>query len=116
MKECEKDTFVNLKRYTTLQSTGLHHLNGSQGSSVQKYLSVQKIYYHWFFRGWHSKYDIALLKLTKPVILTDKVNTVCLPKNSTEVKPGTECYITGKTCNDKYQKNYKYITVHLTFS
>lgn len=96
MKECEIKGTSASERYTTLQSTGLHHLNGSQGSSVQEYLSVQKVYYHWFFHGWHSKYDIALLKLAKPVILTDKANTVCLPKNSTEVKPGTECYITGK--------------------
>lgn len=81
----------------SLQSTGLHHRNGSQASSVQESRKVQKVYYHWFFRGWHFKNDVALLKLVKPVKLSDKVNMVCLPKNGTVVKPGTECYITGKT-------------------
>ncbi|XP_066553558.1 plasminogen [Amia ocellicauda] len=39
--------------------------------------------------------DIALLKLTSPAILNDKVLPVCLPEKDYIVPSETECYVTG---------------------
>ncbi|KAL2081958.1 hypothetical protein ACEWY4_021776 [Coilia grayii] len=39
--------------------------------------------------------DIALLKLSKPAILNDKVLPVCLPEKDYIVPGNTECYVTG---------------------
>lgn len=39
---------------------------------------------------------MVLLKLNAPVVLTDHVSTVCLPKNKdTKLRVGTKCYLTG---------------------
>lgn len=49
----------------------------------------------------HIQNDIALLTLAKPVVLSDRINTVCLPQQSRQVPAGTNCYITGsqsKSC------------------
>ena len=42
----------------------------------------------------HLKNDIALLQLDRPVKLSDKVSTVCLPNQAPDLK--ANCYITGK--------------------
>ncbi|CAM9767416.1 unnamed protein product [Lampetra planeri] len=39
--------------------------------------------------------DIALIKLSSPVRMTDQVNTVCLPERDQQLVHGTMCYITG---------------------
>uniref|UniRef100_A0A3Q0QXI1 Plasminogen n=1 Tax=Amphilophus citrinellus TaxID=61819 RepID=A0A3Q0QXI1_AMPCI len=39
--------------------------------------------------------DIALLKLDRPVLLSDKVQPACLPEKDHIVPSGTECYVTG---------------------
>ena len=43
-------------------------------------------------------YDIALVKLEKPLKLSSKINTVCLPKQGQRIPVGTRCYITGTLC------------------
>ena len=40
--------------------------------------------------------DIALLRLAQRVQLSSRVNSVCLPSDSTNVATGSTCYITGK--------------------
>lgn len=40
-------------------------------------------------------YDIALVKLSSPAILSKRVNTVCLPNNQITFPAGTSCYIAG---------------------
>ena len=40
--------------------------------------------------------DIALLELAQRVRLSSRVNSVCLPSDSTNVATGSTCYITGK--------------------
>ncbi|XP_036406275.1 plasminogen [Megalops cyprinoides] len=39
--------------------------------------------------------DIALLKLDRPAIINDQVQTVCLPEKDYIVPSDTECYVTG---------------------
>uniref|UniRef100_A0A3B3T3H8 Plasminogen n=1 Tax=Paramormyrops kingsleyae TaxID=1676925 RepID=A0A3B3T3H8_9TELE len=39
--------------------------------------------------------DIALLKLERPAIINDQVQTVCLPEKDYIVPSNTECYVTG---------------------
>ncbi|XP_048456971.1 plasminogen isoform X1 [Rhincodon typus] len=39
--------------------------------------------------------DIALLKLRRPAILSDKVALICLPKKGYILPSGAECYVTG---------------------
>ena len=40
--------------------------------------------------------DLAIMKLSRPAILNEKVKPVCLPKRKSRVPVGTKCYITGK--------------------
>ncbi|XP_075409978.1 plasminogen isoform X2 [Tenrec ecaudatus] len=42
-----------------------------------------------------TRADIALLKLSRPAIITDKVIPACLPSTNYVVADRTECYITG---------------------
>ncbi|XP_066930366.1 chymotrypsin B-like [Clytia hemisphaerica] len=42
--------------------------------------------------------DIALIKLNKPAVLTDKVNIACIPPNAVSPKPvlaGRNCFVSG---------------------
>ena len=43
----------------------------------------------------HLRNDIAVITLAKPVVLSDRVSTVCLPQEGQAVPTGTKCYITG---------------------
>lgn len=45
--------------------------------------------------GVHKDHDIALLKLSKPALLSKTVNTVCLPTQDGVVKNRNKCYVTG---------------------
>ena len=41
--------------------------------------------------------DVALLKLENPVVLSAKVGTICLPKQSDRIPAGKKCWMTGKS-------------------
>ena len=48
----------------------------------------------------HEKYgslnnDIALLKLSRPVMFNDKIQPICLPRQGEAPAVGSKCYITG---------------------
>ncbi|KAL9970723.1 hypothetical protein ACROYT_G023137 [Oculina patagonica] len=79
---------------------GAHHRTGSP-TSVQETINVTKIISHSGFNFQGSGYkdlrhDVALLKLEKPITLSDKVNTVCLAKGHRDkISSGKNCYITG---------------------
>ncbi|XP_070589907.1 plasminogen [Erythrolamprus reginae] len=68
-------------------SLGLHTEQGTEPSAQHRY--VQKI-----FKEPHRT-DIALLKLSSPVKITNEVIPICLPSANTVVAGGTECYVTG---------------------
>ena len=40
-------------------------------------------------------HDIALMRLSRPAVLNEAVNLVCLPKQGQRVKTGQLCYLTG---------------------
>ncbi|XP_037541126.1 plasminogen [Nematolebias whitei] len=42
-----------------------------------------------------NRADIALLKLSRPAVINDKVLPACLPEKDYVVPSGTECYVTG---------------------
>lgn len=39
--------------------------------------------------------DIALLQLSGPAKLSERVNPICLPSHDSDVPTGSTCYITG---------------------
>lgn len=68
---------------------GEHDIKAKEGSESD--IDVEHVIMH----GKYGRldYDIALLKLAKPVKFSKYVQPICLP--SADVKPGTKCYITG---------------------
>ncbi|XP_067900721.1 plasminogen [Heterodontus francisci] len=42
-----------------------------------------------------NRNDIALLKLSRPAVLNDKVSLACLPEKGYILSSGSECYVTG---------------------
>lgn len=72
---------------------GEHDQTVAEGN--EQVLDVAAVCYHENFALRHLRHDIAVLTLSKPAALSDKVNTVCLPQSGQQVAPGTRCYITG---------------------
>ena len=78
---------------------GEHDQTVEEGA--EKLIDVAAVCYHEGFSMKHIQNDIALLTLAKPVVLSDRINIVCLPQQSRQVPAGTNCYITGsqsKSC------------------
>ena len=63
-------------------------------TDVQQTFKLTSLHIHEDFSMRHLKNDIALLQLDRPVKLSDKVSTVCLPSQAPDLK--ANCYITGK--------------------
>ncbi|XP_031561880.1 chymotrypsin B-like [Actinia tenebrosa] len=57
-------------------------------------LGLSRIIVHEGFHVDHFKHDFALLKIVRPVRLSNKVQTICLARGE-QIKPGTKCYISG---------------------
>lgn len=72
---------------------GAHERLGT--TVVQQPIKVKKLFAHESFSMQHLKNDIALLQLSTPAALSDKVNTVCLPAQDSRIPAGHQCYITG---------------------
>lgn len=62
---------------------------------AEQVLDVSAVCFHEGFSMRHLCNDIAVLTLSSPVALSDRVNTVCLPQGGQQVAAGTKCYITG---------------------
>ncbi|KAM7380959.1 hypothetical protein PAMP_004223 [Pampus punctatissimus] len=58
-------------------------------------LSVEQIIYHGRYRPKGLDYDIALMKLTKPLVFNGFVEPICLPNHGEEFQEGTMCWISG---------------------
>lgn len=74
-------------------SSGEHDQKVAEGN--EQVIDVAAVCYHESFALRHLRHDIAVLTLSKPAVLSDKVGTVCLPQSGQQVAPGTKCYITG---------------------
>ncbi|XP_063032930.1 chymotrypsin-like elastase family member 2A [Melospiza melodia melodia] len=74
---------------------GKYDLSATEAGSVA--VSPSKIIVH---RNWNSNnvangYDIALIKLSQHVTLSDKIQLACLPAAQTILSANTPCYVTG---------------------
>ncbi|XP_047456187.1 transmembrane protease serine 3 [Mugil cephalus] len=58
-------------------------------------LAVESIVYHYRYRPKGLDYDIALIKLARPLIFNGLVEPICLPNYGEEFKEGTMCWISG---------------------
>ena len=74
---------------------GEHDKTKNEGS--EQVIDVAAVCYHEDFALHHLRHDVAVLTLEKPVTLSEKVSTVCLPRSGQQVATGTKCYITGKS-------------------
>ncbi|XP_074647650.1 plasminogen-like [Tubulanus polymorphus] len=59
----------------------------------EQLIQVSKIIIHRRYRSPTSGHDIALIKLSRPAQLNDRVSLICLP--TAPPKPGKMCYVTG---------------------
>ncbi|XP_061480281.1 plasminogen isoform X2 [Rhineura floridana] len=66
---------------------GLHTEKASESSLQMR--NVEKMFKE------PNRADIALLKLSSPVLINDKVIPACLPPANSMVPGGAECYVTG---------------------
>ncbi|CAH8581210.1 unnamed protein product [Schistosoma intercalatum] len=83
--------------------------------SMEHYdMSVAHVYVHPQYQSASSSgYDIALVKLTKPVKLSRYVNIACLPSAGEEVKPGQVCISVGWGHEIDGAKNISTILKHV---
>ncbi|XP_074633753.1 zinc metalloproteinase nas-15-like [Acropora palmata] len=70
---------------------GDHNHNSNEGT--EQTIRASRVIKHPQYRG--SNNDIALLKLSRPARINDRVSPACLPEANYIVPPGTTCYITG---------------------
>jgi secreted trypsin-like serine protease len=93
---CVKDN-PTPSRYTVKLGVFSHHKNDEPGEQIRKVVEVQ--IHPKYVNALPSKlvYDIALLKLEKPVQFTDHISPVCLPTEQDEEVPaaGTAIIETG---------------------
>ncbi|XP_019955253.2 transmembrane protease serine 3 [Paralichthys olivaceus] len=58
-------------------------------------LAVEQIIYHARYRPKGLDFDIALMKLTMPLVFNGFVEPICLPNHGEEFVEGTMCWISG---------------------
>ena len=71
--------------------TGEHDVRVVEG--YEQIISVDKIIIHPDYDAYTLDYDVALIKLKKPINFTRNVRPVCLP--TMDFAPGTKCFVTG---------------------
>ncbi|CAN2388265.1 Transmembrane protease serine, partial [Pristimantis euphronides] len=57
--------------------------------------AVEKIIYHQKYDDRTHDYDIALMKLEKPLNYSDSIRPVCLPQYEQDLPAGSECWVAG---------------------
>ena len=73
---------------------GDHNRNTNEGTEEE--VGAINIISHPQYNNPLLNNDIALIELSQPVKLSQRVNLVCLPSHDTDVPTGSTCYITGK--------------------
>ena len=88
-------------RYSIKDTASNQYLLGAHDidreSTNHQYAEVEKIYIHPEYSQNAYDWDIALVKLTHPVVITDYVRTVCIPgaNMAPDFDAGTMCTVTG---------------------
>ena len=59
--------------------------------------------------------DIALIKLSRSAKLNHFVNTVCLPRQYSNVLPGTKCFVTGDELLEYLITEFKNVLVGTSY-
>ena len=80
--------------YPTPHNPGAHRRTGN--TDIQKTFRFIQLFRHEQFSMRQLKNDVALLQLEPPVLVSSKVNTVCLPSSGSRAPAGSRCYITGE--------------------
>ena len=50
---------------------------------------------HELYQSRIYNYDVALLQLDRPIQMSNKARAVCLPRQGSRIRPGSQCYLTG---------------------
>ncbi|KAM7412185.1 hypothetical protein PAMA_021912 [Pampus argenteus] len=72
---------------------GKHNLKENEAASIA--ISPAKIIVHEDWDPYRIRNDIALIKLSTPVKLSDAIMPACLPTSGEVLDNGTPCYVTG---------------------
>ncbi|KAM6972405.1 transmembrane protease serine 6 [Aplochiton taeniatus] len=72
---------------------GKHLLNRS--SSMEEAIRVQQIHLHRYYDDESHDYDLALLRLERPVAQATLAHPVCLPSPTHQLEPGLLCWVSG---------------------
>ncbi|KAJ7323445.1 Transmembrane protease serine 6 [Desmophyllum pertusum] len=68
-----------------------HDLNRNDG--FEQNIPIERIISHPLYAGQTDDYDLALIKLQRPLVYNDRVRPVCLPELN--FPADTNCYVTG---------------------
>ena len=81
------------------------HSGNEQTSGISKYIM------HPDYSSYPHplRYDFALMKLTRPVMMNDHVRMVCLPKSTEKLPAGTVLWETGWGKTSTYSKMYDFL-------
>ncbi|NWI91615.1 CEL2A elastase, partial [Pitta sordida] len=74
---------------------GKYNLAATEQGSVTAYPEKMIVHPNWNPQNVANGYDIALIKLTKHVSLSDKIQLACLPAPQSILSSNTACYVTG---------------------
>ncbi|XP_037094956.1 chymotrypsin-like elastase family member 2A [Syngnathus acus] len=80
-------------RYNYRVEMGKHSLTASEENSTARWAA--RIITHEGYNILLSRNDIALIKLSTPVVFSDTIMPSCLPQRDAVLPHGTACYITG---------------------
>ena len=72
---------------------GDHDFEEDEGTETS--IGVSKLIVHEKYERKTLDYDIALVKLNRPIPFDKYSATICLPKKNETVSVGTSCFITG---------------------
>nr|XP_015215094.1 PREDICTED: transmembrane protease serine 6 [Lepisosteus oculatus] len=73
----------------------LGKLRLDQSSKSEMSFRVQEIHTHHYYDDETHDYDLALLRLDKPIFLTTVAQPACLPAPTHLLEPGILCWVTG---------------------
>uniref|UniRef100_A0A8C5DFL2 pancreatic elastase II n=1 Tax=Gouania willdenowi TaxID=441366 RepID=A0A8C5DFL2_GOUWI len=81
------------ENYNYRVELGKHSLKASEDGSIAR--RAAKIISHQDYSILLSRNDIALIKLSPPIILTDTIKPACLPELGFVLPHGSQCFVTG---------------------